>query len=196
MTPSQARWLRRMSCVYGALLLLYPQTFRREHGREMALLFRDGARDVLTNGTGFDVVRFLLHIGHDWARSLSQEGVDMTKAVLAVRWIAALPLAILTAAASQRIMGMLITRFSPGWILATVFLMAMIFVAVGIAVAPSRRDSVARIAIGVVIAAAAISAGLGALNMNPGPVLFGACMLAGGIAAYLPWHAHLRRQTV
>ena len=47
MTPGQERWLRRMSCVYGALLLFYPQTFQREHGREMALLFRDSARDVL-----------------------------------------------------------------------------------------------------------------------------------------------------
>ena len=46
MTPGQERWLRRMSCVHGALLLFYPQTFQREHGREMALLFRDSARDV------------------------------------------------------------------------------------------------------------------------------------------------------
>src|SRR5215471_10218054 len=182
-----------MSCAYWALLLFYPQTFQREHGREMALLFRDSARDVLTNGAGFDVVRFVLHIGHDWARSLCQEGVDMTRAVLALRWVATLPLAILSAAVAQQIIGMLIsdplangpviTRFSLGWILGTVFLMAMIFVTVGIAVAPSRRDSVARIAIGVVMVAATIPAGLGALNMSPWPVLFGAYMLAGGIVA-------------
>ena len=195
MIPGRERWLRRMSCAYRALLLFYPQTFQREHGREMALLFRDSARDVLTNGAGFDVVRFVLHIGHDWARSLFREGVDMTRAVLALRWIATLPLAILTAAAAQQIIGMLITRFSPRSILATVFLMAVIFVTVGIAVAPSRRDSVARIAIGVVMGAAAISAGLGALNMNPGPALFGACMLAGGIAAYLPWRVRLRSRS-
>ena len=119
----------------------------------------------------------------------------MTRAVLALRWIAALPLAILTAAVAQQIIGMLITRFSPTWILATVFLMAAIFVTVGIAVAPSRRDSVARIAIGVVVGAATIPAGLGALNMNPGPALFGACMLAGGIAAYLPWRVCLRSRS-
>jgi UDP-N-acetylmuramyl pentapeptide phosphotransferase/UDP-N-acetylglucosamine-1-phosphate transferase len=83
----------------------------------------------------------------------------------------------------------------PGWILGTVFLMAVIFVTVGIAVAPSRRDSVARIAIGVVMVAATIPAGLGALNMSPWPVLFGACMLAGGIAAYLPWRVRLRSRS-
>jgi hypothetical protein len=106
-----------------------------------------------------------------------------------------LPLAILTAAVAQQIIGMLITRFSLGWILGTVFLMAVIFVTVGIAVAPSRRDSVARIAIGVVMVAATIPAGLGALNMSPWPVLFGACMLTGGIAAYLPWRVRLRSRS-
>jgi hypothetical protein len=73
--------------------------------------------------------------------------------------------------------------------------MAVIFVTVGIAVAPSRRDSVARIAIGVVMGAATIPAGLGALNRSLGPVLFGACMLAGGIAAYLPWRVRLRSRS-
>jgi hypothetical protein len=47
---------------------------------------------------------------------------------------------ILMAAVAQQIIGMLITRFSLGWILGTVFLMAVIFVTVGIAVAPSARS--------------------------------------------------------
>ena len=72
----------------------------------------------------------------------------------ALRWLVALPLAILAAIGAQRIVGFFVrTDFHHVWILAdaTFFLMAAAFVGVGVFVAPSRKDSVARIALSVVV---------------------------------------------
>ena len=110
----------------------------------------------------------------------------------------------LAAYAVMRAAGFAISFFMPRmnfqhlWILTSVgfFSMAAAFVAVGVWVAPGRRHTVARIAVTVVGAFGASAMTLGAFSKAFEPMSWGACILLGGIAAYLPWRLHRPSQAL
>ena len=76
------------------------------------------------------------------------------------------------------------------------FLMAAAFVSVGVSVVPGRKDSVARIALAVVVVLATWFVVMGAIRMAMTPVVLGVCALLGGVLAYLPWRLHARSQVL
>lgn len=181
------RWLCR---IYGLMLLAYPSDFRREYGREMTIVFRSRARSVVENEGRWALVTFALHITGDWIRTAFREDRNMAVRMPVLRWCAALPSAMLAAYAALRIVGFIAARdFHHLWTWTSLgfFSMAAAFVSVGVWVAPSRKDSVARIAVSVIVVFGAYAVALGVLNLARLPMLWGGCILLGGVAAYLPW---------
>src|ERR1700694_813141 len=53
LSPSQERLLHRLCRIYRLMLLAYPSTFRREYSREMVVVFRTQARDVMRSEGGW-----------------------------------------------------------------------------------------------------------------------------------------------
>src|SRR5450759_3746246 len=97
LSPSQERLLRWLCRIYGAMLLAYPSAFRHTYGREMAVVFRDRARDVVAHDGGWALLPFMLHIGWDWFHTTLRETAIIRKALtlgaeafclLAVDWLA------------------------------------------------------------------------------------------------------------
>jgi hypothetical protein len=196
LSSSQERLLRWLCRIYGLMLLAYPSPFRREYSREMAVVFRTRARDVLNEGR-WALLPFMLHVSWDWLYTTLRESTNMATSIRALRWFAALPLAMLAADAAQRIVGFVVrTDFHHLWIRAdvTFFFMAAAFVSVGVWVVPSRKDSIARIALSVVVSCAALFIAWGAVNMAVTPLSWGVCILLGGVAGYLPRLRHQSSQ--
>jgi hypothetical protein len=79
LSAAQARVLRCLSCAYRWMLLAYPRTFRDEYSREMALAFRDRARDVVQSHGTLALVPFGLHVIRDWATTVAHERLDMDR---------------------------------------------------------------------------------------------------------------------
>jgi hypothetical protein len=204
------RWLCR---IYGLMLLAYPPAFRREYSREMTLLFGNRARDVAQNEASWGLPPFMLRISWDWLHTTFRERTTMATRMPVLRWFAALPSAMLAAYVAPAIVGFFVQRSYSAledlqrvWIQAdvTVFLMAAAFVSVGVWVAPSRKDSVARIALSVVAFwGALLIAGVALLDATTTPhfpgsqfaqraadVSPGFCILLGGLVAYLAWGSH------
>src|SRR5713226_8624865 len=73
----QRRLLRGVGRVYRLVLLAYPLRFRSEYSREMALAFRDRAREVAAHEGGVALVPFMLHVITDWVATVTQERLDM-----------------------------------------------------------------------------------------------------------------------
>ena len=172
LSSSQERLLRWLCRIYRLMLLAYPSTFRREYSREMVVVFRTRARDVMQRDGSSALLPFMRHISLDWLHTTLRESTDMTRSMPTFRWFAALPLAMLSALAVLRLAGAfmaLTARKGPPydirrgllWADVGLFLMAAAFVGVGVWVAPGRKDAVARIALSVVV--------------------------FGGVVAYLPW---------
>ena len=109
-----------------------------------------------------------------------------------LRWFAALPLAMLAGYAALRMVAFFIRDFHLVWVWtdAAFFLMSAAFVSVGVWVAPGRKDSVARIALSVVVVGGASFMALGAVSRAMTPLWWGVCTLLGGAVAYLPWRRH------
>jgi hypothetical protein len=207
LSSSQERLLRWLCRTYGLMLLAYPSTFRREYSREMVVVFRTHARDVVKKEGSWALLPFVLRVSWDWLHTTLRESTNMATSMPALRWFAALPLAILAADAAQKIVGFFVrTDFHHAWIPVdvTVFLMAAAFVSIGVWVAPSRRDSVARIALSVVLFWGALYVAVVALVQATTTAHFpgwqftqwmadlspGFCILLGGVVAYLPWRRH------
>ena len=157
MLPSEERLLDRLCRIYGVMLLAYPSGFRREYSREMVVVFRTSARDVVRTKGGWGLLPFMLRIILDWLHTTLPESTNMATYTRQLRWFAALPLAMLAGYAAQRMVG---RDFYPEhqhdplvrvWTDAALFLMSAAFVSVGVWVAPDRKDSVARIALSVVV---------------------------------------------
>ena len=109
-----------------------------------------------------------------------------------LRWIAALPLAIVAGYAAPWLSAYFIQDIREALILAyfIAFFMAAVFITVGVSVVPTRRDAVARIALAVVVVLALTLMTIGALKRASPAFLLGACGLVGGGLAYLPWRLH------
>jgi hypothetical protein len=217
LSRSQRRLLRWLCRIYGLMLLAYPSTFRREYSREMTLLFGNRARDVVQKDGSWGLLPFMLRISWDWLQTTLRESTNMAAGMPVLRWFAALPSAMLAASVAPRIVGFFVQRsfsaledFQHVWIGAdvTVFLMAAAFVSVGVWVAPSRKDSVARIALSVVVFwGALLLAAVAMLHATTTPHFPGSqftqwtadmspgfCILLGGVVAYLPWRRHAPSQ--
>lgn len=192
MLPSQERLLDRLCRFYAVMLLAYPSAFRREYSREMLVVFRTHSREVITNGGGWGLLPFMLRVILDWMQTTLQERTDMATPTRQLRWFAALPLAILAGYAALRMVGAFIRDFHLMWVWtnAAFFLMSAAFVSVGVSVAPDRKDSVARIALSVVVVAGVSFIALGAVSSAMTPFWWGICTLLGGAVAYLPWRRH------
>jgi hypothetical protein len=203
----EVRLLRWLCRIYGLMLLAYPSAFRREYSREMMVVFRTRGRDVAKNEGSWALLPFMGRVTWDWVHTTFQENASMTTRTHALRWFAAFPLAILAADAAQRIVGFFVrTDFQHIWIRAdiTMLLMAAAFVSIGVWVAPSRKGSIARIALSVVVFWGAVFIGGVALIQATTTSHFpgwkftqwaadlspGFCMLLGGVVAYLPWRHH------
>ena len=203
------RWLCRL---YGLTLWTYPSEFRREFGREMELAFRSRAQEIVRVKGAGALAPFIAHITWDWIHSTLRENNNMAARMSLVRWIAALPLAMLAAYGVMRAVGFAIVlglgnpmngpvgkdgfhrldyrgadtfHYLGSWVCIGCFSMAAVFVAVGIWVAPGRKESVARIAVTVVSVIGVSVIALGVLNRAVEPLWVGACLLLGGVAAYL-----------
>jgi hypothetical protein len=203
------RWLCRL---YGLTLWAYPPEFRRQYGREMTLAFRSRAQEIVRVKGVAALTPFILHITWDGIHSALREHNNMPTRMSFVRWIAAFPLAMLAAYGVMRAVGFAIVlglgnpmdgpvgkdglhrvvyravdTFHYIWISACIgcFSMAAVFVAVGVWVAPSRKESVARIAVTAVSAFGVSAIALGVLNRSVEPVWVGACILLGGVVAYV-----------
>jgi hypothetical protein len=192
MKASTQRVLRAICNIYGLMLLAYPDDFRSKYGREMLLALRNRAHDVLEGGSGSDLFAFVVHVSGDWVITALKENAMTGTLVSRLRWIAALPLAIVAADAAPRLSGYFIQDIRQAWIVAyfIAFFMAAVFITVGVCVVPTRRDAVARIALAVVVVLALILMTIGALNRASPAFLLGACGLLGGGLAYLPWRLH------
>jgi len=192
MKASTQRVLRAICNIYGLMLLAYPDDFRSKYGREMLLALRNRAHDVLEGGSGCDLFAFVVHVSGDWVITALKENAMTGTLVSRLRWIAALPLAIVAADAAPRLSGYFIQDIRQAWIVAyfIAFFMAAVFITVGVCVVPTRRDAVARIALAVVVVLALILMTIGALNRASPAFLLGACGLLGGALAYLPWRLH------
>ena len=189
---SQQRTVRWLCRFYSVMLFAYPVGFRQRYSREMAVVFRDQAREVMEYGGGWALAPFVLRVIGDWFHTALRENTDMRTSFSTLRWFAALPLAILAGAVPERILALFIAPFPQVWILGTIaFLMAAAFVTVSVLVVPSRKDSVARIALAVVAFWSAASLTLGAFNWATTPLVWGGCILLGGVVAYLPWRLRL-----
>jgi hypothetical protein len=203
------RWLCRL---YELTLWAYPSEFRREYGREMTLAFRSRAQETVRVKGATALVPFIAHITWDWIHSALRENNNMAARMPLIRWIAAFPLAMLAAYGVTRAVGFAIVLGlgNPGngpmgsdglhrvvyravdtfhyiviWVCIDGFSMAAVFVAVGVWVAPGRKESVARIAVTVVSAIGVSVITLGVLNRAVEPIWVGACILLGGVAAYV-----------
>jgi hypothetical protein len=77
LSSSQERLLRWLSRIYGLMLLAYPSTFQREYSREMVVVFRTRARDVVQNEASWALLAFWLHIVWDWLRTIVRERNEM-----------------------------------------------------------------------------------------------------------------------
>jgi len=196
MLPSEERLLDRLCRIYGVMLLAYPPGFRREYSREMVVVFRTSARDVLRTEGGWGLLPFMLRIILDWLHTTLRESTTMATHIRQLRWFAALPLAMLAGYAAVQMVG---RDFHPEhqqdplvwvWTDAAFFLMSAAFVSVGVWVAPDRKDSVARIALSVVVVGGAWFVAVGAWNRAMTPLWWGVCALLGGAVAYLPWRRH------
>jgi hypothetical protein len=177
------------------MLLAYPYSFRRGYSHQMMLVFRDRARAVVQHAGSWALLPFMLHVSEDWFRTTLQAGTNVAVNVPALRWFAALPAAMFAAYASPRILFFFVrTDFAHIWIRVDIalFLMTAAFVSIGVWVAPSRKASVGRIALGVVAFWSALPLALGGLSMATTPISWGACGLLGGVAGYLPWRLRQR----
>ena len=205
LSSSQDRWLRWLCRVYGLMLWAYPPDFRGDYRREMLVVFRTGARDVIQREGSAALLPFMWHVSWDWLYTTLRERTTMTTSMPALRWVAALPLAILAAVAVMRLDGFILGfNVAPDhgfhrvaiWTNVGFFLMAAAFVSVGVSVVPGRKDSVARIALAVVVVLATWFVVVGAIRMAMTPVVWGVCALLGGVLAYLPWRLHARSQVL
>lgn len=203
LSSSQDRWLRCLCRVYALMLWAYPPDFRGDYRREMLVVFRTGARDVMQREGSAALLRFMRHVSWDWLYTTLRERTTMTTSMPALRWGAALPLAILAAVAVMRLDGFILGfNVVPDHDFQSVgtnvgfFLMAAAFVSVGVSVVPGRKDSVARIALAVVVVLATWFVVVGAIRMAMTPVVLGVCALLGGVLAYLPWRPHARSQVL
>ena len=192
MKASTRRVLRAICNIYGLMLLAYPDDFRSKYGREMLLALRNRAQDVLEDGSGSDLFAFVVHVSGDWVITVLKENAMTGTLVSRLRWIAALPLAIVAAGAAPRLSGYFIQDIRQARVVAyfIAFFMAAVFITVGVCIVPTRRDAVARIALAVVVVLALILMTMGALNRASPAFLLGACGLLGGGLAYLPWRRH------
>ena len=200
---SQERLLRWLCRLYSLMLLAYPSTFRREYSREMVVVFRTRARDVMQSEGSWALLPFMRHVSWDWLHTTLQEGTTMATKMPALRWFAALPLAILVASAVLKTVAFLgphdvyyVQMYARIVVSIGCFLAAAAFVSVGVWVAPGRKDSVARIALGVVGFCGALFMASGALSMATTQLLWGTGALLGGVVAYLPWRLHAPSQAL
>jgi hypothetical protein len=74
---SESRLLRSLGRVYRLMLFAYPVKFRNEYSREMALTFRDRARDVVQSNGTLALLPFVLHVIRDWSTTVAHERLDM-----------------------------------------------------------------------------------------------------------------------
>ena len=186
------RWLCRL---YELTLWAYPSEFRRAYGREMTLAFRSCAREIVHTKGVAALAPFIVHMTWDWIHSALTEHNNMTSRMALVRWLAAFPFAMLAAYAVLRAVGFAIgvaigsnlKNFYHAGIGESVgfFLMSAAFVAVGILVAPDRKESVARIAVAVVGAFGVWAMAMGAFHGAFEPAWTGVCIVLGGVAAYV-----------
>ena len=77
MTASESRLLLCANWIYRVMLRAYPPAFRVEYRREMALVFRDGARDVIEHGGVWALLLFSLWIVGDWLKTALLERADI-----------------------------------------------------------------------------------------------------------------------
>ena len=201
LSSSQDRWLRWLCRVYGLMLWAYPPDFRGDYRREMLVVFRTGARDVMQREGSAALLPFMRHVSWDWLYTTLRERTTMTTSMSALRWGAALPLAILAAVAVMRLDGFILgfnvvpdhdfqsVRDERG-----VFLDGGGVCQCGRVGRSRRKDSVARIALAVVVVLATWGVVVGAIRMAMTPVVLGVCALLGGVLAYLPWRPHARSQ--
>jgi hypothetical protein len=205
LSSSQDQWLRWLCRVYGLMLWAYPPDFRGDYRREMLVVFRTGARDVMQREGSAALLPFMRHVSWDWLYTTLRERTTMTTSMPALRGGAALPLAMLAAVAVVRLDGFILGfNVAPGHDVHRVvigtnvgfFLMAAAFVSVGASVVPGRKDSVARIALAVVVVLATWFVVVGAIRMAMTPVACGVCALLGGMLAYLPWRPRARSQAL
>jgi hypothetical protein len=143
-------------------------------------------------------------------------------AMVALRWFAALPFAMLAADAAQRLVGFFarrsisVTSMRPFagaqprliynfdhfmiWMYVGLFLMPAAFVSAGLWAAPGRRDSVARIALSVVaVWSVLIATGVSHFSGQPfsaWQLAAGVCVLLGGVTGSLPWLSYEKRKRV
>lgn len=176
------------------MLLAYPSTFRHEYCREMMLLFRTRAREVMQHEDRWQLLRFVWCVICDWLKTTIQEGGSMVSSTHALRWLAALPVAVVAAIAAARIVVWfpamylgLFNRFEHVGVSITIacFAMAATFVSVGVWVVPGRKDSVARIALGVVAVGGTLFIAVSAISMALAPLVWGISILLGGGVSYL-----------
>jgi hypothetical protein len=197
MKASTQRAWRVIGNIYGLMLLAYPDDFRRKYGREMMLTLRNQAQDVLEGGGSADLLAFVLHVSSDWVITVLKENAMTGTLVARARWIAALPLAIIAADTVQRLAVFVfqLQDVRQFWMVSyfIAFLMAAVFITVGVGVVPTRRDAVARIALAVVVVLALILMMTGAVKRASPALLLGACGLLGGGLAYLPWRLHFSK---
>jgi len=59
--------------LYGLMTWMYPASLRREYRREMLLIFKNTAQDVLDEGSVLSVILFVIHTAVDWLRTLALE---------------------------------------------------------------------------------------------------------------------------
>ena len=192
MKASTPRVLRAICNIYGLMLLAYPDDFRSKYGREMLLALRNGAQDVVEGGRASGLFAFVVHVSGDWVTTALKENAMAGTLLSRLRWIAALPLAIVAADAAPRLSMHFIQDIREAWIVAyfIAFFMAAVFITVGVWVVPTRRDAVARIGLAVVVVLALTLMTMGALKRASPAFLLGASGLLGGGLAYLPWRLH------
>ncbi len=78
MLPSEERTLRWLCRIYSVMLLTYPTAFLRDYRREMLVMFRTQARDVMRHEGGWGLLPFMMCVTWDWLRTTLQERTDMT----------------------------------------------------------------------------------------------------------------------
>jgi hypothetical protein len=195
-STSEARLLRWAEKVYGFMLRAYPREFRRDYSHEMMLLFKRQIRDAVSVDGVRGVRRFAVRIASDWIHTVFREVVTMTSRIAVFRWVVALPAALLAADAVRLAVGRvgaLIMSSNPDFQYINVMLdvmllfMAVAFLWVGVAIAPHRKGSVARLGLVVVVAWALAGMLFPAIVRWVGGPQSAVCVVIGGALAYLPW---------
>jgi hypothetical protein len=96
------------------MLRAYPSQFRNAYSREMALAFRDRARDVVRSNGTLALFPLMLHVTRDWVTTVARERLDMEMTQKAFNRVSTLGLNVLSLTALMMVLPFVLVNVMTG----------------------------------------------------------------------------------